>query len=90
MGALVKSKYPHIFWILCVVHTPNLALKNIFAVKNTETNVVTYAQCSWITEVSNDALIMNNFIMNHSMRLAMFNDYFKMKLLVVAEIRFVS
>ena len=62
----------------------------IFLTKNTESNDVIYAQCSWITEVSNDALIMKNFIMNHSMRLAMFNDYFKMKLLAVAETRFAS
>ena len=47
-----------------------------------------YAQYSWITEVSNDTLIMKNFIMNHSMRLVMFNDYSKMKLLAVVETRF--
>ena len=40
--------------------------------------------------VSNDALIMKNFIMNHSMKLAMFNDYSKMKLLAVVETRFAS
>jgi len=68
------------------VHTLNLALKNIFAAKNTEANTVAYTQCSWITDVSNDVLIINNFIMNHSMRLAMFNTYSKMKLLAVAEI----
>ena len=77
-GAIVESKFSHIFWTLCVVHTLNLALKNIFAAKNTEANVVVYAQCSWIMEVSNDALIMKNFIMNHFMRLVIFNDYSKM------------
>jgi len=89
-GGIVKSKYPHIFWISCVVHTLNLALnltlKNISAVKNTEANTLAYAQCNWITEISNDALVINNFIMNRSMRLAMFNKYFKMKLLVIAEL----
>jgi len=59
-------------------------------VKNTEADVVAYAQCGWITEASNDALIIKNFIMNHSMRLAIFNDYTKMKLLVIAETRFAS
>jgi len=86
----MESKYPHIFWNACIVHTLNLALKNIFATKTTEVNVAVYAQCSWITEVSNDALIMKNFIMNHSMRLAMFNDYSKMKLLAMAGTRFAS
>jgi len=86
----VEGKFSHIFWTPCVVYTLNLAFKNIFAAKNTEANVVVYAQCNWITEVSNDALIMKNFIMNHSMKLAMFNDYSKMKLLAVADTRFAS
>ena len=43
-GAIMESKYPHIFCTPCVVHTLNLALKNIFAAKNTEANVVVYAQ----------------------------------------------
>jgi len=89
-GAIVESKFPHIFWTSCVVHTLNLALMNIFAAKNTEANAVVYAQCSLITEVSNDALILKNFIMNDSMRLAIFNDYSKMKLLAVADTRFAS
>ena len=59
------------------MHTLNLALKNICAAKNTETNALNYEQCNWITEVSNYALIIKHFIMNYSMRLAMFNDYSK-------------
>jgi len=69
-GAIVKSKYPQIFWTPCVVRTFNLALKNICAAKNTEVNVETYEQCSWIIKVSNDALIMK-----HCMRFVMFNDF---------------
>jgi len=46
VGAIMESKYPYIFYTLCIVHTPNLVLKNIFAAKNKEANVVTYAQCS--------------------------------------------
>ncbi|XP_020269797.1 uncharacterized protein LOC109845024 isoform X2 [Asparagus officinalis] len=49
-----------------------------------------YAQLHWITEISDDALFMKNFIMNHSMRLSMFNDYSKMKLLSIADTRFAS
>ena len=33
-GSIVETEYPHIFWSPCVVHTLNLALKNICAPKN--------------------------------------------------------
>jgi len=89
-SAIVKRKYPHIFWTPYVVHTLNLALKNICAGKNTKANVVTYEQYSWITKISNDALIIKNFIMNYSMRLVIFNDYSKMNLLAIAETKFAS
>ncbi|KAK4392642.1 hypothetical protein Sango_2042000 [Sesamum angolense] len=36
------------------------------------------------------ALMIRNFIMNHSMRFAMFNEFSKLKLLAVAETRFAS
>ena len=72
------------------MHTLNLTLKNIFAAKNTKANAIIYAQCNWITKVSNYALIMKFFIMNHSMRLVMFNNYSKMELLAVAETKFTS
>ena len=81
-GAIVESKFSHIFWTPYVVHTLNLALKNIFTAKNTKANVVLHAQCSKITEVLN--------VMNHSISLAMFNAYSKMKLLAVVETRFAS
>ena len=32
-GSIVEAEYPHIFWSPCVVHTLNLALKNICAPK---------------------------------------------------------
>ena len=34
--AIIEDEYPKIFWTPCVVHTLNLALKNICATKNTE------------------------------------------------------
>ena len=89
-GAIVEGHYPHIFWTPCVMHTLNLALKNICAAKNTEANEITYEKCNWITDVSGDAIIIKNFIMNHFMRLAMFNEHVKMKLLSIAEKRFAS
>ena len=44
--ALIEGEFSKIFWTPYVVHTLNLALKNICAVKNTEKNEVTYEECS--------------------------------------------
>ena len=63
-GALIEGEYPKIFWTPCVVHTLNLALKNICATKNTEKNEVTYEEYSWITRVVNDASFICVLIMN--------------------------
>ena len=77
--ALIEGDFPKIFWTPCVVHTLNLALKNICAVKNSEKNEVTYEECSWITCFTDDASFIRVFIMNHSTRLAMFNEFFSIK-----------
>ncbi|KAK8484722.1 hypothetical protein V6N11_014471 [Hibiscus sabdariffa] len=37
-GEIIESMYPHIYWTPCVVHTLNLALKNICSAKNIEGN----------------------------------------------------
>ncbi|KAG8382568.1 hypothetical protein BUALT_Bualt05G0091100 [Buddleja alternifolia] len=87
---LVEQAHPHVFWIPCVVHTLNLALKIICAAKNTQENEITYNECHWISELAATAMMIKNFITNHSMRLAMFNEFSKLKLLAVAEIRFAS
>ncbi|KAJ9542584.1 hypothetical protein OSB04_029090 [Centaurea solstitialis] len=50
-GEIIESQFPHIYWTPCVVHTINLALKNICSPRNVETNQLTYEQCSWIKEV---------------------------------------
>ncbi|KAL0418818.1 UNVERIFIED_CONTAM: hypothetical protein Sradi_1295300 [Sesamum radiatum] len=89
-GLLVEQTYPHVFWTPCVVHTLNLTLKNICAAKNTEANGITYDECHWITEIVASALMIRNFTMNHAMRLSMFNEFSKLKLLVVTETRFAS
>nr|XP_023920608.1 uncharacterized protein LOC112032107 [Quercus suber] len=88
--ALIEGEYPKIFWTPCVVHTLNLALKNICVAKNTEKNEVTYEECSWITRIVGDTSFIRVFIMNHSMRLAMFNEFCPLKLLQVADTRFVA
>ena len=88
--AIIEGEYPKIFWTPCVVHTLNLVLKNICATKNTEKNKVIYEECSWITRIIDDVSFIRVFIMNHSMRLAMFNEFCPLKLLQVADIRFAS
>nr|XP_023915897.1 uncharacterized protein LOC112027463 [Quercus suber] len=88
--ALIEGEYPKIFWTPCAVHTLTLALKNICAAKNTEKNEVTYEECNWITRIGDDASFIRVFIMNHSMRLAMFNEFCPLKLLQVADTRFAS
>ena len=61
-GAIIEGKYPHIFWTPCALHTLNLTLKNICVGKNVEANPVTYAQCNWITEVTDDAMMIKKFL----------------------------
>ena len=89
-GALIKGEYPKIFWTTCVVHTLNLALKNICVAKHTEKNEVTYEERSWSIHIADDASFILVFIMSHSMRLAMFNEFCPLKLLQVADTRFAS
>ncbi|XP_024007919.1 uncharacterized protein LOC112083929 [Eutrema salsugineum] len=83
---IIESMYPHIYWTPSVVHTLNLALKNICAAKNVET----YDECNWITIVHGDALAIKHFIMNHNMRLAIFCKFSPFKLFSVADTRFAS
>lgn len=89
-GTLIEGLYPNIVWTPCVVHTLNLALQNICAAKNIENNQETFALCSWISDISADASMIKNFIMNHGMRLAIFNKFVPLKLLSVAATRFAS
>ncbi|XP_044482007.1 uncharacterized protein LOC123208540 [Mangifera indica] len=62
----------------------------IIEAKNVESNQETYDECHWITDVYGDVMVIKNFIMNHSMRLAMFNRFSPLKLLSVADTRFAS
>ncbi|GAV69774.1 LOW QUALITY PROTEIN: DUF659 domain-containing protein/Dimer_Tnp_hAT domain-containing protein, partial [Cephalotus follicularis] len=83
-GQLIEQEFP------CLVQTLYLALKNIYAAKNVGSNQAAYEACSWISDIIGDVMMLRNFIMNHSMRLAMFNEFVSLKLLSVAETRFVS
>lgn len=85
---LVELKFSHIFWTPCVVHILNLVLKNIATAKIEEDSQ--YEQCNWISDIAADANMIKNFIMNHFMRLSMFNEFSELKLLSIAETSFAS
>ena len=65
-------------------------MKNICTAKNIDKNEVTYEDCSWIIRIADNASFIRIFIMKHSMRLAMFNEFCPLKLLQVADTRFAS
>ncbi|CAO2045269.1 unnamed protein product [Urochloa humidicola] len=87
-GLIVEQKHPHIFWTPCVVHTLNLGLKNICAARDIDDEL--HEEFNWISEVAGDASAIKSFIMSHSMRLSMFNDFSKLKFLAIADTRFAS
>ena len=64
--SIIEAEYPHIFWSPCVVHTLNLALRNICAPKNSLQNEVAYNKCNWIAQVLDEATFIRIFIINHS------------------------
>jgi len=90
IGMIIEGLFPKFFWTPYVVHTLNHALKNICATKNVEGNDVVYGECSWITKIIDDVSFIRNFIMNHSMRLAIFNRFSHLTLLVVVDTCFAS
>lgn len=59
---LMELEFSSIYCNLCVVHTLDLALKNVFAAKNTERNIDTNQQCSWIPQIANDVSCTKNLI----------------------------
>ncbi|XP_059623108.1 uncharacterized protein LOC132266271 [Cornus florida] len=89
-GLLVEVQFPKVFWTPYVVHTLNLALKNICAAKNTDANEVVFLECHWITTIIDDCMFIKKFKINHSMRLAMFHENVKLTMLYIADTRFPS
>ncbi|KAH1257533.1 hypothetical protein GmHk_03G007476 [Glycine max] len=55
-----------------------------------EGNEETFELHNWITDIHGDAIQIKNFIMNHDMRLAIFNRFTPLRLLSVADSRFAS
>ena len=51
----VEIRYP------CMVSL-NLTLKNICVMKNTEVNEVVYEECSWITKITADVVVVRNLL----------------------------
>ncbi|XP_076917999.1 uncharacterized protein LOC143578244 [Bidens hawaiensis] len=89
-GELIMSEFSDIYWTSCVVHTLNLALKNICSPINAETNETAYDECHWINDIHLDAIAIKNYIMNHGMRLSMFSKFTPLRLISIADTRFAS
>jgi hypothetical protein len=87
-GALIEEKFSHIQWTLSLAHTLSLVLKNICSTKSTED--VDIKDCHWISEVVEDATIIKNFIINHTMISSIFKEFSMLKVLVIADTRFAS
>lgn len=49
VGMIIESSFSKVSWTPCVVHTLNIALKDIFAAKHAERNEVVWIECNWIT-----------------------------------------
>ena len=67
------------------MHTLNLALKNICVAKNVENNALVFEEWSWISDMVGDVMMIKIFITNHSMRLAIYNEFVNLKLLSVGK-----
>ena len=93
-GLIIEAEYNNIFWTPCVVHTLNLALKSICEPKignnPSDDDRFVWEQLEFIHDVKSEAAVIKNFIMNLGMRLSMFNEFSRLKLLSIAETRFVS
>ena len=67
------------------MHTLNLALNNICDPKNNEGDNFHL----WFNkEVAEEVSFIKNFVLTHSRRLSMFNEFSKLKFLQIAETRF--
>ncbi|KAF8407213.1 hypothetical protein HHK36_006340 [Tetracentron sinense] len=87
-GLRVEAKHPSIFWTPCIVHTLNLALKNICTPDKDMSE--RYEQFKWIGQIDEEAKLIRNFVVNHSAAFTIYNKYSKLKLLGVTETRFAS
>ncbi|CAD6267137.1 unnamed protein product [Miscanthus lutarioriparius] len=93
-GLIIESEYDNIFWTPCVVHTLNLAMKSVCEPKignnPSDEKIFAWGELEFIHDVKTEAAMIKNFIMNHGIRLSMFNEFSSLKLLSIAETRFAS
>ena len=54
VGMIVETKYPQVFWIHCIVHALNLALKSIDL------------DVTWIGNLIDDTCHILNFVQSHT------------------------
>lgn len=85
---LLKASILKKFGLLGVVHTLNLARKNISTPKQIGGTTVAYNECKW-THIVEYMGNIKNFITNHPMRLAIFNEFIPLEL-VATDTRFAS
>lgn len=69
---------------MCHAHTKSCS-KEYMCPKRKGGSSFAYDECRWITLCVDDVLFVKNFIMNHSMQLAILNKFVPLKLLAVAD-----
>ncbi|CAN6465244.1 unnamed protein product [Victoria cruziana] len=90
VGLAIEEEYHHIFWTPYTIHSLNLTLKSICNPPTNEQDPHAYELCSWIEELEINVKNIRNFIVNHQHALSIYNRYTDLKLLRVAETRYVS
>ena len=65
-------------------------LENIYVAKNVENNQVAYGDYVWIFYIVGNVMVVKFVIMNHSMRLVMFDKFVPLKLLSLVKTHFSS
>ncbi|KAG6466858.1 hypothetical protein ZIOFF_075342 [Zingiber officinale] len=88
--SLLQKEKAHIEKLLEPTKTAWKQKVNICAPTDSLQNKEAFDECKWIAEVANDASMIKNFILNHNMRLSMFNDNSNLKMLSLANTRFAS
>ncbi|KAL5176582.1 hypothetical protein HKD37_08G022501 [Glycine soja] len=74
---------------MCCPHIKSCFEEHMCSQEYRKNNVI-YEECSWITQIADDAMFVKNFVMSHSMRLSIFNSFNSLKLLSIAPTRFAS
>ena len=70
-GALVESRYDHIFWTPCTIHSLNLVMQQIGT------------QIDWVKQIYQEVEVMQMFVTNHHIIQSIFRSFSKIELLKV-------